>query len=284
MRRASLSHRRVCSSSVNFFSLGSDMSRFKASDEKVKRAERKFNHLIPLVNGFVRENFYFRTETDTEGHHIIAGIRSPLDPDIAFEVVETVGHLRSALDKMIADVAVANGKGVSGTAFPFGGLGNDGRPEPFPTGRHDGTKKKLTTEQWDLVLAQQPYPGGNDTLWAINTIANADKHGTGLVGVYPTASAGAKISGPMVIGPNGNFERLVFHGTKSAMLGDQAPEAKILTHGLGNKINAEHKMTGFVVFDEIEPVSGLNVLTTLNQQIRLVKRILKVFGATAPMT
>jgi hypothetical protein len=92
--------------------------------------------------------------------------------DIGFEVVEAVGHLRSALDKMSVAIVESNERGISGIGFPFGGLDN-GKPEVFPSARmQNGIKRKLTADQWDLIETYRPYPGGNDILWAINQIAN----------------------------------------------------------------------------------------------------------------
>ena len=254
------------------------MSAFSASDEKVERAERKVRDLKTSINRFLGDNLYSRIESDFDGHHIVAGIRQPIDPDIKFEVVEAVGHLRSALDKMIAALVRDNSRGGSGAQFPFGGLGDDGKPQPFPTSRHDGIKKKITPEQWTLILAQKPYPGGNDTLWSVNTVANSDKHGTELVTVFPTATTNPEFTEPITVGVN--FEKFVWHGANNSMLGKDKMEARIFTHGLGNKFDVKHKVTGRVIFSKVAPVHGKDVLETLDAQIRLVKGVLKDFSPT----
>ena len=154
-----------------------------SSKEKIKRAKAKFGHLLTTVNGYVNSNPHeVIVKENSKRAYIISRLVKDLPEGFAWEIVEAVGHLRSALDKLMIDLVKQNSRGLSGVGYPFGNLGENGKPDTFPSGRHDHIKKKLTTDQWELVLTTKPYPRGNDTLWSINEIANADKHREGLVG------------------------------------------------------------------------------------------------------
>ena len=160
---------------------------FTPSLEKIARAERKLRRVKDILDDWVSKGIMcnLRREVHGERAHIIARTEEVPPEDVAWEIVEAVGHLRSALDKMLVALVEGSGHGVSGVGFPFGGVRADGQAETFPTARHTSLEKKLTPEQWRLVVAQKPYPGGNDLLWAVNELANQDKHRKDLVKVFP---------------------------------------------------------------------------------------------------
>jgi hypothetical protein len=246
------------------------------SDENVKRAQRKFDHLKSVINGYVKSNPHrIRTEMDAGTTYVIGCIDQLPPEDVAWETVEIVQRLRIALDKAMVALVERNGHGTSGVGFPFGGMdGNTGQPNPFPdqrmTGKY-GIEKKLTAAQWAVITAYKPYPGGNDALWAVNEVANEDKHRKNLV----TTNAAFSQDRFMLNAADGT-QSFVIRPNNVPIAYDKERETVFLSirGGTGN-FNVEHGFAINVVFGDIIPVSGKNVLVVLNQQIRMIEGILK---------
>lgn len=248
--------------------------------EKIRRAERKCGNVETILKEWIGAGVTggIRTEVHGETAHVIARIETPLPDDIAWEVVEGVGHLRAALDKMLIAIVEANGRGVSGVGFPFGGISENGQVEPFPTARHTTLKKKLTPEQWALLMSQKPYPGGSDILWSVNEVANFDKHRKDLVRVKArpriesmTVSNGVFIGG-LAIGGDPNF-----------ICPDQERDSLVLSYAYGpGSIHPQidPSLAVGVVFGPVRSVDGMDVLPTFQNQIRLAKDIVELFGHT----
>lgn len=246
------------------------MSRFEASDSYVKRADNKFSQLKTTVNRYLADDILLTQERNTYGAKFFAEIRRPMGDDIGFEVIEAVDLLRAALDKMIADIVHSNGMSTSQVAFPFGGMNN-----VFPSKRDDRIKEKLTAEQWALVLDQKPYPGGNDMLWGVNNIANRKKHGLGIVRIGPNFDMTSLRRGKHRFYTPGPMEGTIRMAGQIPI--NQAGKFEVLEfqHIEGH---IEFKKPFQIIFSDIDPVAGKNVLVILNQQIRLIKRILHLFS------
>lgn len=238
------------------------------SQEKLKFAKSEFRNLVGNVNAFIGENpCEVRQEVNMEKTSFYASCPTLIPSEISIRACVVTNQLRDSLDKMLVAVVALNGKGTSGVSFPFGGKDlNSGKVEQFPTARHDRIKKKLTADQWSLVLAQKPYPNGNDLLWSINQIANTDKHRRDLVSILPEIDRNVIIN-------NGNLRDATIGG--GPIINENGSEVLLLSFREGNNINIE--LSPKIVFGEIEPVQRKNVLTTLNQQIRLTEGIIKVF-------
>lgn len=245
-----------------------------ASQENISRARRKFDDLKASVNRHLEARPYsIRVHRDSDLSHIIARREKDVDVDIAFDTVEIVQRLRIALDKATSTLVDFNGRGTSGVGFPFGGVDrNTGKPNPFPdermTGKH-GLEKKLTASQWKFICAQRPYPGGNDTLWAINEIANEDKHRKDLVTVAPNLSYGFAMR-------NGVIDRLTIGPAEfQHLLTDEERETVLVSMGaMASEADIEHLFSVSVIFGNGFGVNGRNVLGTLNEQIRQTAHII----------
>ncbi len=253
--------------------------RLFASYEKIKRAESKFDYIQSRTSLYAQRGPYsLHIARREDWTHIIACLERDPPDDLAWEVVEAVGHLRGALDKLMVELVDQNGRGSSGVGFPFGGL-SAGKAETFPSKRmEDGIKKKLTPDQWALVAAQKPYPGGNDTLWAVNEIANADKHRKGLVCVVPSLGGGVNLA----IGGAGRSARisraLIGDAADQSFLRNKERERTVLSVQDGSfNFDVQDAVSISVVFGELPPVTGQHVIVTLNQQIRLTQRIVDTF-------
>lgn len=258
--------------------MGNPRDALSASNEKIKRAQSKFDYLKLSINQYIATQPYAtRVEEQGDTHYFIASRQKEPPDDWAFEVVEAVGHLRSALDKMTVALVEKNGCGISGVGFPFGGLDN-GKPDVFPNRRmENGIKKKLSPEQWKLIESYRPYPGGNDTLWAINQVANADKHGKDLVNIRPML-----VRNGVGVGRRGDSCKadLIYAGLpeNDPFSYDKEREEVVLTIvGLSGQLTVNRDTTPEIVFGEIAPVEGMNILVALNQQIRITDSIIKSF-------
>ena len=257
------------------------------SYEKISRAERKFHHAMAMLDGWIIHGVDCATRREVHGNrcHIIARVESLPPEDAIWEIVEAVGHLRSALDKMLVAMVKINGFGVSGVGFPFGGVSPEGKPEPFPSDRHDRLKKKFTPEQWSLILAQEPHPRGNDILWAVNEIANQDKHRQDLVKAFPATALHSTrfVSRGLFKSDGSGMTSIAMGGDADFICSDQERETLIMSYAFAPGSvhpEMEHSIALSVVFGPIEPVSGKEVLSTFAQQLRLVKGIIDIFGNT----
>ncbi|WP_156000815.1 hypothetical protein [Sphingopyxis sp. MC1] len=248
-------------------------STLAASRENVARARRKFEQLKSSIDRYSNSGAYsIRTQYNDGMIHLIASRDKEPDIDIAFDTVEIVQRIRVSLDKAVSYLVEHNGRGSSGVGFPFGGIdGNTGKPLPFPDermmGKH-GLSKKLTPEQWDFICAQRPYPGGNDTLWAINEIANVDKHRKDLVALIPKLDYGMNTVGfvdYLVMRP-AHVDHLLSDKERETVLCTMGPRAA--------QTYIEHSFHIDLVFGEGVSVKGRSVLSTLNEQIRQVTQVL----------
>jgi hypothetical protein len=250
-----------------------------ASQENISRARRKFADLKASINRHLEGHPYsIRIHRDADLSHIIARREKDIDVDMAFDTVEIVQRLRIALDKAVFSLVEFNKRGTSGVGFPFGGIDrNTGKPNPFPdermTGKH-GLEKKLTAGQWRFICAQRPYPGGNGTLWAINEIANVDKHRKHLVTVEPNLSHNLEVRG-------GIIDTIIFLPTKfQHLLADQERETILASMGnMASESDIKHHFSASVVFGNGFGVDRRNVLSTLNEQIRQTNHIVGGFRA-----
>lgn len=93
-------------------------------------------------------------------------------PEILAEILgDALNNLREALDYACHAIAVAAGKVRPGSAyFPFAGAVDE------LDGKIAWNCKDIPQEIWPLLRAFKPYKGGNDLLWALNRIANKNKH------------------------------------------------------------------------------------------------------------
>jgi hypothetical protein len=249
------------------------------SQENIARARRKFKDLAGSINRHIQSNPYsIRVLRDAELSHVIAHRDIDLDIDVAFDCVEIVQRLRAALDKAVVALVELNERGTSGVGFPFGGIDrNTGQPEKFPSDRiKKKLEEKLTPEQWNFICAQRPYPTGNDTLWAINEIANEDKHRKDLVSVEPHLHHGFAIASGYIdklfVKPN-DFQHLLADANKETVLMSMGQAV--------SQLQMQHQFSVSVVFGLGFGVDRRNVLSTLNEQIRQTEHIVGSMRALA---
>jgi hypothetical protein len=254
----------------------------KPSREKIARAERKLATVRSMMTAFVGEEGVLvitRRVVENDRTHVIARVDRTPDPEIGFEIVEAVLQLRGALDKAMMAAAQANGGGLAGVGFPFGGLDDRGVPQPFPGNGFDKLKKKFTDAQWDCVLAQQPHPDGNRMFWAINDIANQDKHKLDLVKVR------VSINAPRMEVSQGIFivrdarPAIAFGGDPNYQPEDPERDTVLLSHAPGAPPNIDHDLQMAISFGTIKSIPGYPAARALEDQIALVKGFVDAFAA-----
>jgi hypothetical protein len=171
---------------------------------------------------------------------------------------EALEALRSVLDQAGYAAAVASGKAKPKRAhFPFGddaaGLGNT-------IGR--GSTRDLPDEILALFCGFKPYKGGNNILWALNKLANTNKHAL----LAPTSfiSGGFSVhsgSGPVTILHPAQWDRM-----KNEITFAHSPA--------GVEFNYHIQLAVAVAFDEIETARDMPAIDFLNAAAGIVESIL----------
>jgi hypothetical protein len=147
------------------------------------------------------------------------------------------------------------------SAFPFAG---DINKMPNALGRSKDIPEKIHP----LLCGFQPYKGGNDLLWALNEIANTDKHKM----IIPIGQA-ARPFGTSVH-CTGYFSMPQPH------VWDRAKNEMILIElGPGATFHYDFQFTFFIAFHDIEIVGGKPITGTLHKIGEIVLRILNAIEA-----
>jgi hypothetical protein len=172
---------------------------FRSSRYSLDRAKGHIQHLKTERDAWFRSNPYAKIiEPNAEGTEDIHKVRltQPMPVAIPGIAVDALNNLRSALDQAGYAVAIAASTTGKKAHFPFG------KTLTEVQSRITGTSKHIPKEIFDVMVAFQPYEGGNAPLWAVNELCNTNKHedvvpalfaaGTGFV--QDEASFGAVIS------------------------------------------------------------------------------------------
>jgi hypothetical protein len=240
----------------------------ESSYRKLARAEEQFQDLQREVDGFAMDEPYERV---TEPHPDKAGytvdkirLTKPIPDSIINIAAEMAYNLRTSLDNAGYALAVASGVvDPRHCAFPFAGT-IDKMANAL------GRCKDIPQQIHPLFSGFQPYEGGNDLLWALNEVCNADKHtilqpmGTGVF------RASASVRG---VGYFCMPEPHVWDSTKNEM--------KIITLGPGAKYEAQFDFRIFVAFGKIKGIEGKPVVGTLLNMGRIIYRVMAAIEAEA---
>jgi len=226
---------------------------FANSKSKLAWADKRFADLQREIDNFHQ---LYPCEEVVEPHpnkpgHQVRKIRltQTVPSDIAHITAEIVGNLRSALDAAGYSIALASGKGdPKSSAFPFAGSVNG------MASQLSGRCKDIPSNIQSLFCGFQPYPGGDDLLWALNEICNTEKHKI----VIPVG-AGAFPMGASAHG-TGFFEMPQPH-----VWNREKNEMVLITLGPGAEFNYHFGFRLFIAFGEIKVVSGSEVLRTLHK-------------------
>jgi hypothetical protein len=178
-------------------------------------------------------------------------------PDkLAYVVADAVLNLRAALDHCISSSAfVAFREATYDDAFPF---------SKDAIKWEDKLKGRVRViELHPLLRTFQPYKGGNDFLWAINEVANRDKHSARFFNpLQTTAAIKAKLIGR-------GFEFL-----SNAAWDGEKDEIVFLTAPEDARFHYDFEISAFVSFYDLPVVDCLPVPMVLHKMAGIVEGIL----------
>ena len=204
------------------------------------------------------------TEEDAETGEVVIKvcIAKPLPinlPGLAFNIATC---LRSSLDQMMFEIA-GTGKEVP---FPFGKT--EGNLEDGIKGR---IRNKVPQEIVDLVRRFKPYKGGNDLLYALNCMANSNKHAV----VAPMVSGIAAVEFRNVEDSVGmRRSPLLWDGEKNEM------ELMRFTNPYANReFQANVGCYILVAVQNIDGMLNKPAATVFRDTLSIVERILMTFEA-----
>ncbi len=242
---------------------------FDSSERKIARASEHFDHLEREIVAFIHEDPYKQVvepDPDRAGHLLYKfKLVKQLPASLPEIVGDIVGNLRDALDHATYAVAIASGCASPKDAyFPFAGTAE--RFEASLKGRC----KDVPQEIWPLLRSFQPYKGGNNLLYALNAVRNADKHTMltpiGSAFLRPYTSVKGKGYWSMRLPEHSVWDR-----AKQEVVFIEAPT--------DTELQYEISFIFFVAFNEIEIVDGEPVLVVLDAFGGEVNRILAAIEA-----
>lgn len=147
---------------------------FTSSQIKLDRAKEHFYTLQTEIQTFLDSKPYeLRIEEEPQTGDLVYRVRVKAEPPIKLSLItgDIIHNLRSALDHLIYQLIVINGKTPNkNSAFPI-----YTRKADFDTDGHkkiNGIGAAATT----IIKAIKPYKEGNLHLWQLSQLDNADKH------------------------------------------------------------------------------------------------------------
>ncbi len=147
---------------------------FRSAKSVLSRANHHIADLENAIKVFSPDKPYTHSvEHDLETGHYVHVLRfsESFSDDISCIMFDAVNNLRASLDQMTYAIAVKHrGAPEKWAYFPFA---KDAHHWP---NRINGLKNDLPPEITAIFDRFKPYKGGNDTLWALNEIANTKKH------------------------------------------------------------------------------------------------------------
>lgn len=183
-------------------------------------------------------------------------------PGVAFDVIV---NLRAALDQAGYAAAVAAGTKGKQAQFPFGETLAD--VESLRTRGSRNVPKDI----FDVMVAAQPYKGGNGFLWAMNKLCNAHKHEivapvSACVGVHEASNMAFEYVKRFDFPPR-------WDSAKNEMV------VVVMSHGA--KFEMDLEITSFIAFSKIEGVSGQPAIGIMRKLAHEIDGILDAIDAQA---
>jgi hypothetical protein len=228
---------------------------------RLKRANEHISRLHKRVERFFKQAPYHEVvELDADGVTQIHKFKftKRLPESCTHSAAEALEALRSTLDQIGYAAAVASGKVTpKKTQFPIG--------DDLP-GLENLINRKVSKDLPDEILALfrsfNPYKGGNDTIWALNKLANA-KH-TSLI---PVAMASdATHVRHMEIGGNVSIPVPVFDSEKN--------EIVFARVGTGSHFKYDLGFMFLVVLGDIDFIARHQAVAVLRAMSAEIKRVL----------
>ncbi len=246
---------------------------FESSKLRFSRAKNHIYAFKRRERAFHKGNKWAEIiESDESGINYLHKVRflKPFPDIFSLHATEAIEHLRASLDHAAYAVAVASGITTPKSAyFPFAQDATE--LEKVIKGRCKNIPADIVT----LFRAFQPYKGGNDLLFALNSVCIANKHRKlTKMDIIPDIKINEiwsyNIYGPVrvtvpLLEWNRGKNEIIFLKVPITM-----PEAQTYTNIV---------ITTKIAFDEI--IGGKTALAVLNDMASIVKRILLATKAEA---
>ena len=192
-------------------------------------------------------------------------LAKPVPENLQGIASDAVCNLRSALDQCSYAVCKAAGGKGKDTYFPFGDTAAEVKS------RHAQGSNEIPPEIFAVMEGFKPYQGGDDLLWALNKLSNANKHRilvpvaamTGHIQAIDFSSTG---DGPARIAMNPEWDS----EKNEIELGRVGPNEKF-------KLNME--IAFYVTFGEVAVLAREEAGTVLNTLSGKVESILMAVEA-----
>jgi hypothetical protein len=249
---------------------------------KLVRAKKNRDDFEAERDRFIDEQKWSHvTETSADGSHKEFKIRfeSPFPDSFSALISYATQDLRACLDGAACAAAICSGKAGSNAPFPFGesskGLENCIK----------GRVKHVPSDILTVIRGFKPYKTGDSLLWAINHVANLDKHSNFVIpmaaGMSPVVFTGMlpKSAGATV----GTTPTIPVFLPSNPIWRPENNEIVYVvpSTSIDSKVHADYNIHIMVdiAFGEVEVVGGKPAIGVLNYMIRKVESILLAIEA-----
>jgi hypothetical protein len=232
------------------------------------RAQHHIRDFNQIVQEFVNSKpcVYFVDKQTQPGQdlHKVQFTSDPPDmlPCVLFDATN---NLRAVLDQAgYASAVSANSPSLKAVKFPFGPTLQDWRNNVT------GDCKDLPLEIRAIFEAAKSYKGGNNTLWAVNEVANAKKHQALRPVVVSTPSAFFKAQS---IGPGG-LDEVTSPGGFGIGWKPEKREITLWSAPAATRTDLDLNLTFSIVIDGVDVIAGQQAAIFLNSAYDEVGRVL----------
>lgn len=241
---------------------------FSSPRMRVARAKEHIRNLDRRVKRFFDAKPYARvTDRDVDGLNDVHKVKltKNFPAGVTSVAAEAIEGLRSALDQVAFATAVVSGVKHSKSAY-------------FPISSSvaeldnviKGRCKDIPPNIVSLFRSFNPYKGGNDLIWALNSACNTSKHG--IIVPVGMAAAGMHIK-HMTISGSGAIPAPVWNSEKN--------EIVFATTGPDTEFQYDLNISFFVAFGEVDGIGGQAAIPLLNAIAGEVNRIVLAVEAEA---
>lgn len=247
---------------------------------KIDRAKKHLEELQKEIDTFFKlQPYKISTKRDPETKRHIYYLTDVMNvPDkIALISGDVIQNLRSALDHLAYDLFVQENKGALSAKHIYFPIEKD---LPSYEREKERKTKGISSEKLKLIDSIKPYKGGNNTLWALATLNNIDKHrllitvgstfGSVDIGTLMVAQMRKLMKDkdipdmPLFIRPADNL----FPLKRGDHLFIDSPDAEA---------NSKIQFRFELVLNEKDVIEGQPVTTTLESMIKEVEKLIPIF-------
>jgi hypothetical protein len=228
---------------------------------KLEWAKSQFNVLCAEIDTFWKtEPYRVWTEIDPETKfwiNIMAHWTKPIPLVLSAHLSAIIAAQRDCLDLLAYALAVKNGAVVPRDVY-FPVCDSEARFKEAATQRKI---RRLDSTDRAIIENIKPYKGGNDLLFALNSLNNESKHRQ-LV---------------LLAGNQGSFGHRNGHVGVMMAVGAKTLEKPTILAIVSPDSNAEFKVAAQITFGDVGPVARHDVVTTLQNFMRAVESIIGLF-------